>query len=574
MQTSFGSTEQPAPTPLEQADAIAAQLSQRKNDWLQVSLSDRIIYLQRCLEDVMAVAPEWAAAACHAKGIDPTATLAGEEWLVGPTATMAYLRSLITTLKANGQPQPVKQHCQKGQWVAQVFPDNLMDRLLWLGFRGDVWLQPGQPSRQGLVYRQPTAGTLALVLGAGNVSSIAPLDALYKLFAEDAVVLLKMNPVNEYMGAILETALRSLRQAGLLEIVYGGADLGRYLCQHPLIETIHITGSHDTHDAIVWGDTPEEQARRKAADQPLMTKPITSELGCVTPVIVVPGKWSIADIAFQARHIAGMVAHNASFNCAAAKVVITAKGWAQRDAFLAQLRQELAQTPARMAYYPGAQERYQAFLARYPGAIVLESPGQEKTAETQRRGAVEWTAIPWTLISVPAKEGEYALTQEAFCGVLAEVSLDAADAGAFLTQAVTFVNEQVWGNLSCTVLVDSPTQKQYRRQVEAAIAQLQYGAIGINVWSGVIFSLPALTWGAFPGNELQKITSGRGVVHNAYLFEQPQKAVLRAPFRIMPLPIWFARHQNLLALAQRFTDFQADPSWRKLLKVVLAAIQG
>ncbi|MBW4694929.1 MAG: aldehyde dehydrogenase family protein [Lyngbya sp. HA4199-MV5] len=552
-----------AETSLEQADAIALRLHQQKDRWLKVSLADRITYLQRCLEDVMTVAADWATVACRAKGIDPTSPLAGEEWFVGPTATVAALRSLILALEANGQPQPIKLRTYDQQTIAHVFPANLMERLLWLSFKGEVWLQPEHPPTQGRVYRQKLeTGTLALVLGAGNVSSIAPLDALYKLFAEDAIVLLKMNPVNAYMGAILETAFRSLRQDGFLEIVYGGAALGAHLCQHPLVETIHITGSHQTHDAIVWGNTPDEQAERKASHQPLMAKPITSELGCVTPVIVVPGNWSEADLAFQARHIAGMVAHNASFNCAAAKVVITANGWAQRDAFLKTLQQELAQTPTRNAYYPGALERYQAFWARYPQAIAL---GNSTVPDT----------LPWTFIpNVPAQAGEYALTQEAFCGVLAEVSLPAANAEAFLPQAIDFVNEQVWGNLSCTLLVDPYTEKQLGTAVEEAIAQLRYGAIGINVWSAVLFSLPVFSWGAFPDNSLQDITSGRGVVHNAYLFDHPQKSVLRAPFRIVPLPIWFARHRNLLQLAQQFTNFQAAPSWKRLLKVVLAALQG
>ena len=91
------------------------------------------------------------------------------------------------------------------------------------------------------------------MLGAGNVSAIAALDSLHKLFAENQVVLLKMNPVNAYVGEFLEKALQPLIQAGFLAIVYGDAELGRYLCQHPQIETIHITGSHQTHDAIVWG---------------------------------------------------------------------------------------------------------------------------------------------------------------------------------------------------------------------------------------------------------------------------------------------------------------------------------
>ncbi|SRR5579883_725026 len=572
----------PVATAIAEADAIAAHLASRKDAWVQVSIPDRIAYLQQCIEDVMAIAPDWAEAACRAKGIDPAAILAGEEWFVGPAVTISNLRLLIDTLKANGQPRPVKITSHDGQAVAQVFPDHLMDRLLWLGYTGEVWLQPGQSPTQGMVYRQkPTAGTLTLVLGAGNVSSIAPMDALYKLFAEDAVVLLKMNPVNEYMGPILETAFRSLRQDGFLAVVYGGADLGQHLCQHPLVDTIHITGSHHTHDAIVWGSTPTEQAERKAANQPVTNKAITSELGCVTPIIIVPGRWSTADIAFQARHVAGMVAHNASFNCAAGKVVVTAKQWPQREAFLAQLQQEFAQIPLRQAYYPGAQDRYQAFVDRYPQAIALghkaPTPAAVHPSDTSPHHlpAALPPTLPWTLIpDVPPSQGEYALTQEAFCSVLAEVSLDAADTGAFLTQAVNFVNDQVWGNLSCTVLVDTHTQKRWRSEVTAAIANLKYGAIGVNVWSAVLFSLPMFTWGAFPSNSLSNITSGRGVVHNTYLFEQPQKSVLWAPFRILPVPIWFARHGNLLALAQQFTRFQAAPSWGRLLKAGLAALKG
>ena len=41
--------------------------------------------------------------------------------------------------------------------------------------------------------------------------------------------------------------------------------------------------------------------------------------------------------------------------------------------------------------------------------------------------------VPWTLIpEVPPTKGEYALSTEAFCGVVAETSLEAADEGAFI----------------------------------------------------------------------------------------------------------------------------------------------
>lgn len=555
-------THSPTVSSFEALESAITQLTQQKEIWLNISIAERIDYLRQCMHCVYAVAEAWATAACDAKGIDPASSLAGEEWLVGPVATLSNLQRLIFSLEADGQPKPQTfQTRADGQKIAQIFPDNLRDRLLWLGFKGEVWLQPGQPATQGCVYRQkPDKGTLALVLGAGNISAIAAMDALYKLFAEDQVVLLKMNPVNDYVGKFLEQAFEPLITQGFLAVVYGGVEVGQYLCQHAAVDAIHITGAHQTHDAIVWGSTPAEQTQRKAVGKPLINKPITSELGCVTPVLVVPGEWSAADLKFQARQVASMVAHNASFNCVAAKVIVTAQGWKHREAFLAQVRQQLDKIPARKAYYPGAKERYEAFLKRYPQA---QSCG-DQTAE------VPWTFIP----DVPAKQDEYALTTEAFCSVIAEVTLKATDAREFLAEAVPFVNEVVWGNLSCVILVDPHTQKRHQAALNAAIAELRYGAIGLNVWTGATFLLPSLPWGAFPGNSLHDICSGRGIVHNTYLFEYPQKSVLSAPFCIRPMPLWFADHANLQQVARQYAKFLMAPNWRNFLQIVLAAIKG
>lgn len=542
-------------------DRAITRLNQHKHAWLEVAIPQRIEYLRQCVKGVQAIAAAWATAGCYAKGIDPTASLAGEEWITSSLATLLNLQSLIKTLEAGGHPTPPSVYTRTdGQVVAQVFPDNLFDRLLWRGFKAEVWMQPGKPALQGLVYRQkPGQGQVALVLGAGNVAAIAAMDTLYKLFAEDQVVLLKLNPVNEYGGTFLEQAFQPLIAAGFLAIVSGGAEIGAYLCQHSAIDRIHITGANQTHDAIVWGESPESQQHRKATSHPVIPKPVTSELGCVTPVLVVPGNWSVTDLKFQARHVASMVTHNASFNCVAAKVLVTARGWAQQEEFLALLHQELANTPGRNAYYPGARERYQTFLERYPQALVLGA-GLD----------VPWTVIP----DVPPVRDEYALTTEAFCGVLAEVTLEATDAPEFLQQAIAFANETVWGNLSCVILIDPNTQRGYQTELERTIAALEYGAIGVNAWTGMSFLQAALPWGAFPGNSLADIRSGRGIVHNTYLFEYPQKSVLSAPFRIFPTPIWFADHKNLQQVARCYAEFLTTPGWSRFWGIVWAALQG
>jgi acyl-CoA reductase-like NAD-dependent aldehyde dehydrogenase len=337
--------------------------------------------------------------------------------------------------------------------------------------------------------------------------------------------------------------------------------VGDYLCTHPDVDSIHLTGSDRTHDAIVWGATTEEQEQRKAAGRPRIDKWITSELGCVTPVLVVPGAWSDRALEYQARNVASMVAHNGSFNCTAAKVLVLARGWDRREAFLDKLHDVFTRLAARRAYYPGAEERYQAFRAQYPNARVLGPGGTH--------------VVPWTILpNVPANAGEYALTREAFCGVLAEVSLDATGPADFLTEAVPFVNEHVWGNLSSVVLVDGRTRRRHREALERALSDLRYGDIGVNVWSGANFALGVASWGAYPGNPLENIRSGRGVVHNTMLFDHPQKSIVRGPFRLWPTPVWFADHRNIAALGRLATHFEAAPSWLKLPAVALAGMRG
>lgn len=555
--------QSPSPADL---DRTLTHLTAHKHNWLQVSIAQRIQYLEQCLVNLDRVADAWANASCQAKGLDPNAAIAGEEWIAGPLGTAMGIRSLITTLQSwqSGQPRTAPLRQYQGQSIAQVFPENFMERLLLLGYCGEVWLEPNLPPTQGKIYRQKNSlGQLCLVLGAGNLSCIAPLDAIHQLFAENHTVLLKMNPVNAYIGPFLEQVFAPLITDGFLAIVYGGAELGSYLCQHPGIDTIHITGSEATHDKIVWGEHPEQQ---KAIGQPKLNKPISSELGGVTPILVVPGQWSRSDLEFQARHIASMVAHNGSFDCVAGKVLVLAQDWPQREEFLSLLHQTLAQTPTRKAYYPAAQERYQAFCNAYPNHLVLSSPQSPQIPSEH---------LPWTVLpNIPAHAGEYALSQEAFCSILAEVTIAAQTAAEFLPAAVDFVNHSVAGNLGCMVLIDPRTQRQHAAELDAAIAALQYGVIGINAWAGAAFIFAGLAWGAFPGNPLHRIQSGQGFVHNTYLFDHPQKSVLRLPFRPLVLPTWFVDHRTLKATAQAFLKFTLDPNWLHFLQVAIVGLQG
>ena len=149
-----------------------------------------------------------------------------------------------------------------------MFPQTLLDKALFAGWNIDLWLEPGAHPEQGGIYRRKAAGEtwpgkVALVMGAGNQIFLGPTDMLHKLFVDDEVVVLKMNPVNETDGPHIERAFEPLIDAGFLRVVYGAVEVGEHLCEHPEVDSIHVTGSDATHDAIVWGGDTVSEPRRK-----------------------------------------------------------------------------------------------------------------------------------------------------------------------------------------------------------------------------------------------------------------------------------------------------------------------
>ena len=101
------------------------------------------------------------------------------------------------------------------------------------------------------------------------------------------------------------------------------------------------------------------------------------------------------------------------------------------------------------------------------------------------------------------------------------------DAATFLSQAVDFCNQKVFGRLSCTILAHPKTDTVV---VEKAVTDLQYGIICLNAWSAQAPSCPMASWGAFPGEPLDDVESGRGVVNNFLMYDHVEKTVLRTPF--------------------------------------------
>ncbi|MBI4613393.1 MAG: NAD-dependent aldehyde dehydrogenase, partial [Planctomycetes bacterium] len=218
--------------------------------------------------------------------------------------------------------------------------------------------------------------------------------------------------------------------------------------------------------------------------------------------------------------------------------------------------------PQRRAYYPGADRKYDLFLAAHPEARQLA-----KRAEG---------AIPWTLIEGvdPSRADDVVFNQEAWCAVLAETALPARDPGEYLEAAAQFANNRLWGTLSASVLVDPRTEARLGGRVDDAVARLRYGSVAVNHWSALAYGLVVTTWGAFPGHTLENVGSGIGFVHNTGMFERPQKSVVRGPFTVSPKPPWFATHRNAHHVARRIARFESDPAYWRVPAIALAALRG
>jgi acyl-CoA reductase-like NAD-dependent aldehyde dehydrogenase len=582
MQAEGGMDAGAEPTPPELENALA-RLRDHKTAWAKAPVSVRNGLLKAVRGRVATSAEAWVRAAAERKGLPSTSPLVAEEWSSGPWALLTAIDVLIRTLDQIEQGRYLRglqtRTTDRGQVAARVFPQGLFDKLLLSGVSAEVWMEPGV-SQRDLRASQPrgyskadraTSGSVALVLGAGNITSIAPSDALYKLYSDNSVVLLKLNPVTDYLKPIFDAIFAPLIGAGYLEIVNGDATAGALLTRHPDVDTIHITGSGASHDAIVFGTGPAG-ALAKAADTPINPRPVTSELGAVCPTIIVPGRWTKADLRFQAEHVATQKLHNSGFNCVAAQILVLPRDWPQADAFLDALKAVLARLPGRPLYYPGSADRMKWFRTLASNRLSLKPQTDE--------------ARILAVLDVDDEANAQSFSQEIFGPALGIVYIDGADPARYLRTAISFANARLHGSLGANVIIDPATEKDLGASFEGMIADLHYGCIAINAWTGLGFLLAHAPWGAFPGHVRNDIQSGQGVVHNAFLFAKPERTIVRAPFRpfprglrhgnfaTLPRPPWFVTNRTAVTTARRLFAFQAKPSWFTLLGIIASALRG
>lgn len=514
--------------------------------------------LEEVISNIKEVAYFWSTVCSDNKGTSKTPA-EGEEWLGGPFAAVLATQYYIDTLQSN-EDLSLKSY-NKEENSYKVFPNKFIERLTFPFIDAKVYFNKSMSfddinKFRGFSKRYDIDPSITLVLGAGNFSSIPYLDVLYHLITRRSVILLKLNPVNDYLKPVFEKVFQNFIERGYVIVSTGNIKESKYMANHQGVDHIHLTGSDKTFEEIVYGRHLNDKERKLKNLAKLNTKNITSELGNVTPIIIHPGNWSTSDIKYQARKIVTGKLNNNGFNCIAAQVIVLPDGWGQTDTLIKYIKFYMNKAEDRKAYYPESIERLNKLEKdkAYERVNKLSCVTPHLTREIKAYNKYELDEV-WSS-ALYFKRIAYSSSED------------------FSNKAIDYCNNDLWGNLGVSVIMKDHDKNLNSHILENYIEKLEYGTVAINEWAAIGYIIPQLPWGGFPGNKDNDIQSGKSIVHNSMLFESPLKGVVQTKFRISKIidPPWFITNRKSRRLFKNLTYFQINNSKINLLKLGFSAL--
>jgi hypothetical protein len=540
-------------------DRNISKLRVNSAEFLNLDKTNLISMLEQTVDNIKTISYYWASLSSEKKG-HLTKSKEGEEWIGGPFSCIYALQYFIDYLQNDDGLDVTK--FDESTKSYKVFPTKNIEKLLFPFLEGEIRFGKNLNFNQINEYRgfanrfNNNKPKITLILGAGNVSSIPVLDALFHMIAHKSVIYIKLNPVNDYLLPIFTQVFEPFISRGFMIITEGDMEASKYLTEHEGFQQIHLTGSNYTYENIVYGRTLSDKERSLKTLPKINKKPITTELGNVTPIIVHPGNWSRAEIRHQAKKIVTAKLNNSGFNCIAAQVIILPKNWKHTDKLKRDIKYYLKKVGDTTSYYPGASENLNDL-------VQTENYDQINNLSC---------STPF-LVSDLNLEKEYA-NKEVWSTALYFHELPYSTYENFCSNAVDYVNNHLWGNLGVTVLIKNHKKKTNQGILNTYIEELKYGTVAINEWSALGFVIPTLPWGGYPGNKDNDIQSGQGYVHNALLFESPQKGIVYSRFRLSPLidPPWFVTNKKAHRIFRHLTYYQATKSKINLIKLIFSTL--
>ncbi len=518
-----------------------------------------ISMLEESINNIKDVAYYWATVSAENKGVSNTVA-EGEEWLGGPFATVFGIQYYIDTLKDLNKPLN-EELFDNNLNTYKVFPNNFLEKIFFpfisaeIKFGKNIKFSEIEEYR-GFAMRYKHEPSISLILGAGNVSCIPLLDAIYHLVAKRSVVYIKLNPVNDYLLPVYEKVFSNFIALGYIVITKGSVDESKYMTEHNGIDHIHLTGSDETYENIVYGRKLNDEEKKLKSLDKINKKSFSSELGNVTPIIVHPGNWSNAELKFQARKIVTAKLNNGGFNCISAQIVLLPDNWKHTDKLMKYIKYYMNKVDDRLSYYPNSLN-------------VLTSLEKDKNYE---RLNDQSCATPH--LSREIKAYSKYETSEIWGTSIYFKKIDYENDLDYAKNVIDYCNNTLWGNLGATVLF-----KKYNKRVNEPIKNLyinnlKYGTVAINEWSAIGFIIPTLPWGGYPGNKDNDIQSGQDFVHNSMFFESPLNGVVYSKFRMSNIidPLWFVTNKKGKKVFKNLTYFQIDKSFINFIKLAASAV--
>eukprot|EP00522_Entomoneis_paludosa_P013800 CAMPEP_0172446166 /NCGR_PEP_ID=MMETSP1065-20121228/5830_1 /TAXON_ID=265537 /ORGANISM="Amphiprora paludosa, Strain CCMP125" /LENGTH=625 /DNA_ID=CAMNT_0013197221 /DNA_START=93 /DNA_END=1970 /DNA_ORIENTATION=- len=422
---------------------------------------------------------------------------------------------------------------------------------------------------------------VCVVLGAGNYPSLSILDTVYQLFQKGNVVFVKQHFMRAGVEKVMRRLFKPLYDDGYMDSEeHIDMDRSSAMVYSPHVSQIHMTGGKASHDTIVWGSTIEEQERRKAKKDPKLKAKMTSELGAITPYIIVQSEYTQEELDYQARVLAAAKWINGGASCNAPQVVVMSSQWEQREEFVSLVENCFTDAYCPVAYYPGSQARVDRFREHYEVAEASTiSSWMGKLPASGKSNHIPLTAIHFE-VDLSTQEGkeaakqQYALRTEVFGPVLIFCTVKAHGTPEnYMEQVVELCNDCIYGTLSCSIMVqDHVAEEPY---MERAYQDLQYGTIALNFWTGAAFSMSFGIWGGAPNETVEDAQTGVGHVNNVLFLTNADKFVARKPcLSETPIPLDItAPRPALTATSKAFAKYIIQPSLLHFVGV-LAVLVG
>jgi acyl-CoA reductase-like NAD-dependent aldehyde dehydrogenase len=390
--------------------------------------------------------------------------------------------------------------------------------------------------------------SVCVVLGAGNANILTFIDTLHSIFYHPATkpIFIKYHPLRPYLQPVFAKLFEPLIERGFLDhAVDEGLEATIQLLQNPKTSHVHVTGGLATARAIE--NTLAEAQPNKSKGK--IESMVTSELGCVTPFLIAPGKYTKRELKMAANHIVTPKKMNGGAYCFSPQVAILPEEWAQREEFRKILVETVRKIPADPCYFPGATKRVQNIVNHYVGD---DEKGEGKTQPhiLQQAGArmkrsitdgdddgdfLQPAIVDCGTYGSDTYYNNKALRMEAFGPLLATVNLPGDPSESYLTDvAVPFVNnkENIFGSLSCSIIYP---KKFNQNVIEEATAGLNYGCVGWN--TATLYGYLGVGSGGIWGASVYDNTgeTGRGRVGNVYEIPNVAKSVVSSRSLTFPL---------------------------------------